>query len=218
MCQKGEIIALISPFCDVFRSFLFGLYLFHHPEEISTPYLGDVCFCKSMFQQTDGDIDEIIVPIASFDPASTVGQAQSFLKELTHLMGVDVTVAMGTDAENNVFAQMTGDTLGILIGRRGETLDALQYLTSLRINKGQDHYTRVTLDTENYRAKREDTLIRLANRMANRAVKAGRKVSLEPMNPYERRVIHSALQPNELVDTHSEGEEPKRHIVITLRK
>lgn len=72
MCQKGEIIALISPFCDVFRSFLFGLYLFHHPEEISTPYLGDVCFCKSMFQQTDGDIDEIIVPIASFDPASTV--------------------------------------------------------------------------------------------------------------------------------------------------
>ena len=100
----------------------------------------------------------------------------------------------------------------------GETLDALQYLTSLRINKGQDHYTRVTLDTENYRAKREDTLIRLANRMANRAVKTGRKVSLEPMNPYERRVIHSALQPNELVDTHSEGEEPKRHIVITLRK
>ena len=72
MCQKGEIIALISPFCDVFRSFLFGLYLFHHSEEISTPYLGDVCFCKSMFQQTDGDIDEIIVPIASFDPASTV--------------------------------------------------------------------------------------------------------------------------------------------------
>ena len=158
------------------------------------------------------------IPDEQIDPASPVGQAQSFLKELTHLMGVDVTVAMGTDAENNIFAQMTGDTLGILIGRRGETLDALQYLTSLRINKGQDHYTRVTLDTENYRAKREDTLIRLANRMANRAVKTGRKVSLEPMNPYERRVIHSALQPNELVDTHSEGEEPKRHIVITLRK
>lgn len=159
-----------------------------------------------------------MIPDEQIDPASPVGQAQSFLKELTLLMGVDVTVAMGTDAENNIFAQMTGDTLGILIGRRGETLDALQYLTSLRINKGQDHYTRVTLDTENYRAKREDTLIRLANRMANRAVKTGRKVSLEPMNPYERRVIHSALQPNELVDTHSEGEEPKRHIVITLRK
>lgn len=159
-----------------------------------------------------------MIPDDQVDPASQAGQVQGFLKELTHLMGVDVNIAVGLDAENNIFVQMTGDTLGILIGRRGETLDALQYLTSLRINKGQDHYTRVTLDTENYRAKREDTLIRLANRMANRAVKTGRKVSLEPMNPYERRVIHSALQPNELVDTHSEGEEPKRHIVITLRK
>lgn len=159
-----------------------------------------------------------MIPNEEVDPASQAGQAQSFLKELTHLMGVEVDVAVGMDKENNIFVQMTGDTLGILIGRRGETLDALQYLTSLRINKGQSPYTRVTLDTENYRAKREDTLIRLANRMANRAIKTGRKVSLEPMNPYERRVIHSALQPNELVDTHSEGEEPKRHIVITLRK
>ena len=149
---------------------------------------------------------------------SAAGKAQAFLKELTHLMGVDVEVAVGTDEEKNVFVQMTGDTLGILIGRRGETLDALQYLTSLKVNRGQEDYTRVTLDTENYRAKREDTLIRLANRMANRAVKTGRKVSLEPMNPYERRIIHSALQANDAVDTHSEGEEPNRHVVITLRK
>jgi len=149
---------------------------------------------------------------------SAAGKAQAFLKELTHLMGVDVDVAVGNDQDGNVFVQMTGDTLGILIGRRGETLDALQYLTSLKINRGQDNYTRVTLDTENYRAKREDTLIRLANRMANRAVKTGRKVSLEPMNPYERRIIHSALQANEAVDTHSEGDEPNRHVVITLRK
>ena len=151
-------------------------------------------------------------------PDSAAGKAQSFLKELTHLMGVEVDVAVGNDAEGNVFVKMTGDTLGILIGRRGETLDALQYLTSLKINRGQESYTRVTLDTENYRAKREDTLVRLANRMANRAVKTGRKVSLEPMNPYERRIIHSALQGNEAVDTHSEGEEPNRHVVITLRK
>ena len=151
-------------------------------------------------------------------PDSAAGKAQSFLKELTHLMGVEVDVAVGNDAEGNVFVKMTGDTLGILIGRRGETLDALQYLTSLKINRGQENYTRVTLDTENYRAKREDTLVRLANRMANRAVKTGRKVSLEPMNPYERRIIHSALQGNEAVDTHSEGEEPNRHVVITLRK
>ncbi|MBQ8555649.1 MAG: Jag N-terminal domain-containing protein [Clostridia bacterium] len=159
-----------------------------------------------------------MIPDAEVVADSAPGKAQAFLKELTHLMGVDVEVAVGTDAENNVFVQMTGDTLGILIGRRGETLDALQYLTSLKVNRGQEGYTRVTLDTENYRAKREDTLIRLANRMANRAVKTGRKVSLEPMNPYERRIIHSALQANEAVDTHSEGDEPNRHVVITLRK
>lgn len=159
-----------------------------------------------------------MIPDAEVEADSAAGKAQAFLKELTHLMGVDVEVAVGTDEEKNVFVQMTGDTLGILIGRRGETLDALQYLTSLKVNRGQDDYTRVTLDTENYRAKREDTLMRLANRMANRAVKTGRKVSLEPMNPYERRIIHSALQQNDAVDTHSEGEEPNRHVVITLRK
>lgn len=159
-----------------------------------------------------------MIPDDQVDAASAAGKAQAFLKELTHLMGVEVEVAVGNDQDGNVFVRMTGDTLGILIGRRGETLDALQYLTSLKVNRGQEGYTRVTLDTENYRAKREDTLIRLANRMANRAVKTGRRVSLEPMNPYERRIIHSALQVNENVDTHSEGDEPNRHVVITLRK
>ena len=112
--------------------------------------------------------------------------------------------------------KMAGENMSMLIGRRGETLDALQYLTSLYVNRGQEGYTRVTLDTENYRAKREEALTRLANRMANRAVKTGRKVVLEPMNPYERRILHSALQKNENVSTHSEGEEPNRHVVITL--
>ena len=158
------------------------------------------------------------IPADQLAADSAAGKAYAFLKDLTHLMGVDVEITMGNDADGNVFASMTGDTLGILIGRRGETLDALQYLTSLQVNKGQEGYTRVTLDTENYRAKREDTLVRLANRMANRAVKTGRRVSLEPMNPYERRIIHSALQANEAVDTHSEGDEPNRHVVITLRK
>ena len=152
------------------------------------------------------------------DPVSPAGTAYAFLREVTKLMGVEVSIEMGTDAEGNVYASMTGDTLGILIGRRGETLDALQYLTSLKVNRGREGYTRVTLDTENYRAKREDTLIRLANRMANRAVRTGRRVSLEPMNPYERRIIHFALQGNELVDTHSEGDEPNRHVVITVKK
>ena len=147
---------------------------------------------------------------------TAAARAYAFLSELTRLMGVSVEIILCKDAEGNLYAQMTGDTLGILIGRRGETLDALQYLTSLKINRGQDNYTRITLDTENYRAKREDTLVRLANRMANRAVKSGRKVVLEPMNPYERRIIHSALQANKNVETHSEGEEPNRRVVITL--
>ena len=149
---------------------------------------------------------------------SPAGIAHAFLMELTKLMGVDVTIDMGTDAEGNVYGFINGDTLGILIGRRGETLDAVQYLTSLKVNRGREGYTRVTLDTENYRAKREDTLIRLANRMANRALRTGRKVSLEPMNPYERRIIHYALQGTEGVTTHSEGEEPNRHVVITVKK
>ena len=149
---------------------------------------------------------------------SPAGTAHAFLAELTKLMGVDVTIDMGTDAEGNVYGYINGDTLGILIGRRGETLDALQYLTSLQVNKGQEGYTRVTLDTEGYRAKREEALVRLANRMANRAQKTGRKVSLEPMNPYERRIIHYALQQTNGVTTHSEGEEPNRHVVITNKK
>ncbi len=159
-----------------------------------------------------------MIPDDQVDADSAAGKAKAFLAELTGLMGVNVEIAVGNDEEGNVFVQMTGDTLGILIGRRGETLDAIQYLTSLKVNRGQEGYTRVTIDTENYRAKREDTLIRLANRMANRAVKTGRKVSMEPMNPYERRIIHSALQANQAVDTHSEGEEPNRHVVITIRK
>lgn len=154
----------------------------------------------------------------AIEEGSSVAIARDFLKEITKLMGVEVEIAMGQDAEGNIYGQMTGDTLGILIGRRGETLDALQYLTSLKVNRGKEGYTRVTLDTENYRARREDTLMRLANRMANRAVKTGRRVSLEPMNPYERRIIHSALQANDRVDTHSEGDEPNRHVVITLKK
>ncbi len=151
------------------------------------------------------------------DPGTPEGKAQEFLINVTKLMNMDVAVESGTDEEGNVKVNIHGDTLGILIGRRGETLDALQYLTSLNVNHGRDDYTRVTLDTENYRAKREEALKRLANRMANRAVKTGRKVVMEPMNPYERRILHSALQQNDAVTTHSEGDEPNRHVVISLK-
>lgn len=149
---------------------------------------------------------------------AALSKAHDFLNDLTKLMGVEVSINAHRDDEGNVRVDMFGDTLGILIGRRGETLDALQYLTSLYVNRDQEEYTRVTLDTENYRAKREEALRRLANRMANRAVKTGRKVVMEPMNPYERRILHSALQQNDAVTTHSEGEEPNRHVVITLKQ
>ena len=167
-----------------------------------------------------------MVPAKTFSPTeppvmhpedTPAGRAQRFLMDVTSLMNVKVDVYVDDTAEDGLYIHMIGDTLGILIGRRGETLDALQYLTSLQVNKGREGYIRVTLDTENYRAKREDSLRRLAQRMANRAQKTGRKVVLEPMNPYERRVLHTALQNHPAVTTHSEGEEPNRRVVIMLK-
>ena len=166
-----------------------------------------------------------MVPAKTFSPTeppvmhpedTPAGRAQRFLMDVTSLMNVKVDVYVDDTAEDGLYIHMIGDTLGILIGRRGETLDALQYLTSLQVNKGREGYIRVTLDTENYRAKREDSLRRLAQRMANRAQKTGRKVVLEPMNPYERRVLHTALQNHPAVTTHSEGEEPNHRVVIML--
>ena len=156
-------------------------------------------------------------PPVLFDEETPAGRAQRFLMDVTDRMGVKVDVYVDDSVENSLYIHMIGDTLGILIGRRGETLDALQYLTSLQVNKGREGYIRVTLDTENYRAKREDSLRRLAQRMANRAQKTGRRVVLEPMNPYERRVLHTALQNHPAVTTHSEGEEPNRRVVIMLK-
>ena len=156
-------------------------------------------------------------PPVMHDESTPAGRAQRFLMEVTARMNVKVDVYVDDSKPDSLYIHMIGDTLGVLIGRRGETLDALQYLTSLQVNKGREGYVRVTLDTENYRAKREDSLRRLAQRMANRAQKTGRKVVLEPMNPYERRVLHTALQNHPAVTTHSEGEEPNRRVVIMLR-
>lgn len=158
-------------------------------------------------------------PLPDQDPAtlSELGRrAYEYLDKLTKLMGVPVKIYVA-EAEGSMSISMMGDTLGILIGRRGDTLDALQYLTSLEVNRDRDEYVRVSLDTEHYRAKREESLTRLAARMADRAVKTGRKVVLEPMNPYERRVLHTALQNHPAVTTHSEGEEPNRRVVIMLK-
>ena len=160
--------------------------------------------------------DEPFVP-SDPETLSEAGRiAYDFLKNVTEKMGVQVAIRV-TEEADHLSVSMMGDTLGILIGRRGDTLDALQYLVSLQVNKNREGYMRVSLDTENYRAKREEALTRLAQRMAARARKTGRKVTLEPMNPYERRVLHSALQNNPYVTTHSEGEEPYRRVVITLK-
>ena len=145
----------------------------------------------------------------------TAKTARAFLKELTEKMNVPAEIAV-SESEEQLKMVLSGENMSILIGRRGETLDALQYLTSLNVNRGREDYLRVSLDTENYRAKREEALRKLAIRKANSVKKSGRRVALEPMNPYERRILHSALQADPDVTTHSEGEEPYRRVIITL--
>lgn len=142
--------------------------------------------------------------------------AQEFLKNIFEKMSIDTQLDIKED-EESLLINVSGDDSGIIIGRRGETLDSLQYLTSLVINKGKETYKRVTIDTENYRQKREQTLIKLANRLASKVIKYKKSITLEPMNPYERKVIHSTLQNNKYVETYSLGSEPNRKVIITLR-
>ncbi|HOL91780.1 MAG TPA: RNA-binding cell elongation regulator Jag/EloR [Clostridiales bacterium] len=148
------------------------------------------------------------------DPAE---EGVCFLESVFEKMNVDVDIEKYED-EDSVLFKISGKDSGIIIGRRGETLDALQYLTSLVVNKSSKKYMRVTIDIENYREKREETLARLARRLADKVVKYRRNISLEPMNPYERRIIHSTLQNNEYVETYSVGEDPNRKVVITLKQ
>ena len=148
---------------------------------------------------------------------TTTNKAEEFLTELLKHMDVSATAEV-TETEESINVNLVGDSTGVLIGRRGETLDALQYLTSLVVNKDLDEYKRVVLDTENYRAKREETLIKLANRIAGKVAKTGKRVVLEPMNPYERRVLHATLQDHEKVETVSEGEEPYRRVIIRKKR
>ena len=149
--------------------------------------------------------------------SETARKAADFLSGLTERMDVPVSIEV-MEAPEQLRMQMAGDNMSLLIGRRGETLDALQYLTSLTVNRGREDYLRISIDTENYRAKREESLRKLAVRMAGRAKKSGKRVALEPMNPYERRILHSALQNDPEVTTHSEGEEPYRRVIITLNR
>lgn len=143
--------------------------------------------------------------------------ASDFLYTILNNMEVEADISVSEDDEN-IVVDINGDDIGIIIGRRGETMDALQYLTSLVVNKGYEDYKRVILNVENYRQKREETLVKLANRLAEKVIKYKKPVTLEPMNPYERRIIHSSLQGHRYVETYSTGEEPKRKVVIALKK
>ena len=139
--------------------------------------------------------------------------AKTFLQDVAKEMGLKVNVKVSSN-KDNVYVDIDGEDSGTIIGKRGSTLDALQYLTSLVVNKDQSNYIRVVIDAENYREKREKTLEKLAFRLADKAARSGRSVKLEPMNPYERKVIHTALQQRKGVTTRSEGEEPYRRVII----
>lgn len=140
--------------------------------------------------------------------------ANDFLKKIFHQMELEVTITIEENEKQQLIIDLSGDNMGVIIGKRGQTLDSLQHLVSLVVNKQADHYVRVKMDTENYRVRRKKALENLAANLSYKVKKSNRKFVLEPMNPYERRVIHSVLQGNKDVETHSEGDEPYRRVVI----
>ena len=148
----------------------------------------------------------------------TIRYVEQFVKDTLKAMDMDVEITSSIDKDGALYVDMKGENMGILIGKRGQTLDSLQYLTNRVANKHQSGYVRVKLDTENYRARREETLKHLAKNIAHKVKRNRRPVILEPMNPYERRIIHSTLQSDPYVTTHSEGEEPYRKVVVTLKR
>ena len=148
----------------------------------------------------------------------TIKAVEDFLKNTMKAMDMEVELKTEIDQDGALCVDMSGEHMGILIGKRGQTLDSLQYLANRVANKHQEGYVRVKLDTENYRVRREETLRHLAKNIAHKVKRNRRPVALEPMNPYERRIIHSALQSDPYVMTHSEGEEPYRKVVVTLKR
>ena len=144
---------------------------------------------------------------------------KEFLNSVFKAMEMEVEIIVKVDKFDKLIdIELKGDDMGILIGKRGQTLDSLQYLTNLAVNKNSENYYKVKVDTEDYRKRRKETLENLAKNIAYKVKRTKRAVELEPMNPFERRVIHSALQNDKYVTTHSEGDEPYRHVVVTLKK
>ena len=150
---------------------------------------------------------------------SVENTAKSFLNNVFKAMGISAKIELVYDEVNsNIDINVIGEDMGVLIGKRGQTLDSLQYLVSLVVNKNSENYIKIKLDTENYRARRKETLENLAKNIAYKVKRTRKAVSLEPMNPYERRIIHSALQNDKFVETYSEGEEPYRKVVVNIKK
>ena len=150
---------------------------------------------------------------------SAEGSVRDFLSQVFAAMQMEVEILVKVDEEEKLIdVELKGAEMGLLIGKRGQTLDSLQYLTNLAVNKHSENYYKVKVDTEDYRKRRKETLENLAKNIAYKVKRTKRPVSLEPMNPFERRVIHSALQNDRYVTTHSEGEEPFRHVVVTLKR
>ena len=168
-------------------------------------------------EESNEEVAETEEKLAEVEP-QTKEACEKFLTDVLITMGMEVTLTSEIDEDGSLSINMEGDNMGILIGKRGQTLDSLQYLTNRVANKMQDGYVRVKLDTENYRQRRKETLENLAKNIAHKVNRTKRPVSLEPMNPYERRIIHSALQAVKYVSTHSEGEEPYRRVVVTLNR
>ena len=162
-----------------------------------------------------GNKQAVINARRKFTPEDTI---TDFITKVTSAMGLTVRVEIKKEDDSTFNVELFGDDMGILIGKRGQTLDSLQYLTNLAINKNSEEYLKVKIDTEDYRKRRKDTLENLAKNIAFKVKRTKKPVALEPMNPFERRVIHSALQQDRYVTTHSEGEEPFRHVVVTLKR
>ena len=175
--------------------------------EIEVPEVG--------FQKPERDLK----PVSEEEAAELTEKAVVFLEDTFKVMDMDVQIQTSFDhEENELNIVLSGEDMGMLIGKRGQTLDSFQYLTSLVVNKHHDGYIRVKLDTENYRERRQVKLEELAHNIAHKVSRTKKAVDLEPMNPYERRIIHSALQDDPFVTTVSEGEEPYRHVVVMLKK
>lgn len=163
--------------------------------------------------------ERVVKPISEEEAKKLTDAAEHFLASVFEAMSIDAQMEISySQSEGCVSVVIAGEEMGILIGKRGQTLDSLQYLTSLVVNRESQEYVRVKLDTEDYRARRADTLTNLARNIAFKVRKSHRPIALEPMNPYERRIIHSALQGNPYVETYSEGEEPYRHVVVAPKQ